>query len=173
MCEDFITVHGLTKRVFEFLICKYLIWQEACLFDTYLRRWYKNSSHQATEKFKGLLYQSVGAVITKCHWLYGLERKFIHSSGGSKSEMRVGFCWGLSFWLADAYLLPVAWYGRARERAFSCCSVAKSCTTLRDPVDCCLPGFPVPHHLLEFAQFHVHWVGDAIPAFSCLFLKGQ
>ena len=24
-----------------------------------------------------------------------------------------------------------------------------------------MPGFPVHHHLLEFAQIHVHWVGDA------------
>ena len=24
------------------------------------------------------------------------------------------------------------------------------------------PGFPVPHHLPEFAQVHVHWIGDAI-----------
>ena len=23
-----------------------------------------------------------------------------------------------------------------------------------------MPGFPVPHHLLELAQIHVHWVGD-------------
>ena len=24
------------------------------------------------------------------------------------------------------------------------------------------PGFPIHHHLLEFTQTHVHWVGDAI-----------
>ena len=34
--------------------------------------------------------------------------------------------------------------------------------TLCDPLDCSLPGFPVLHHLLEFAQTHVHWVGDVI-----------
>ena len=27
---------------------------------------------------------------------------------------------------------------------------------------CSMPGFPVFHHLLEFAQMHVHWVSDAI-----------
>ena len=27
---------------------------------------------------------------------------------------------------------------------------------------CSTPGFPVLHHLPEFAQFRVHWVGDAI-----------
>ena len=29
-------------------------------------------------------------------------------------------------------------------------------------MDCSPPGFPVLHCLLEFAQIHVHWVGDAI-----------
>ena len=43
-----------------------------------------------------------------------------------------------------------------------CCSVVKLCPTLRDPKDCNTSGFPVPHHLLEFAQVHVHWIGDAI-----------
>ena len=29
-------------------------------------------------------------------------------------------------------------------------------------MDCSTPGFPVLHYLPEFAQTHVHWVGDAI-----------
>ena len=36
-----------------------------------------------------------------------------------------------------------------------------SCVWLWDPMDCSMPGFPVLHHLLELAQTHVHWVGDA------------
>ena len=43
-----------------------------------------------------------------------------------------------------------------------CCSVTQLCPTLCDPVDCSTPGFLVPHHLPEFAQSRVHWVGDAI-----------
>ena len=39
-----------------------------------------------------------------------------------------------------------------------CCLVAQLCPTLCDPVDCSMPGFPVLHHLLVFAQTHVHWV---------------
>ena len=42
------------------------------------------------------------------------------------------------------------------------CSVAKSCPTLCDPMDCSMPDFPVLHYFLEFAQIHVHWVSDAI-----------
>ena len=43
-----------------------------------------------------------------------------------------------------------------------CCSVTQSRPTPRDPMDCSTPGFPVLHYLPEFAQVHVHWVGDAI-----------
>ena len=43
-----------------------------------------------------------------------------------------------------------------------CCSVAQSCPTLCDPMDCSMPGFFVPHHRLEFAQVHVHCIDDAI-----------
>ena len=42
------------------------------------------------------------------------------------------------------------------------CSVAKSFLILCDPIDCSMPGFPVLHSLLELAQTHVHWVGNAI-----------
>ena len=39
-----------------------------------------------------------------------------------------------------------------------CCSVAKSCPTLFDPMDCSRPGLPVLHQLPEFTQTHVHRV---------------
>ena len=67
---------------------------------------------------------------------------------------------------------------------FLCCSVARSCLTLCDAMDCSMSDFPALHHVLELAQTHVHWVSDAIqpscplsspsPAFSlfqhqCLF----
>ena len=40
-------------------------------------------------------------------------------------------------------------------------SVAQSCLTLCDTMDCSLPGFPVHHQHLEFTQTHVYWDGDA------------
>ena len=50
-------------------------------------------------------------------------------------------------------------------------------------MDCSMPGFPVLYHLLELAQIHVHWVGDAIqlshllsspspPVFNLLAVQG-
>ena len=41
-------------------------------------------------------------------------------------------------------------------------SVAQSCLTLCDPIDCSTPGFSVHHQLLELTQTRVHRVGDAI-----------
>ena len=41
-------------------------------------------------------------------------------------------------------------------------SVAWSCLTLCDLMDCRTPGLPVHHQFLELAQTHVHRVGDAI-----------
>ena len=65
-------------------------------------------------------------------------------------------------------LRTVCWGKTVRVRGSQCCwsfhfsSVAQSCLTLCDPMDCSTPGFPVHHQLLEFIQTHVHWVGDAI-----------
>ena len=48
------------------------------------------------------------------------------------------------------------------NRPCSCYSVAQSCLTLCDPMHCSTPGLLVPHHLPEFAQVHVHCIGNAI-----------
>ena len=41
-------------------------------------------------------------------------------------------------------------------------SVAQSCLTLCNPMDCSTSGLPVHHQLLELTQTHVRRVGDAI-----------
>ena len=47
-------------------------------------------------------------------------------------------------------------------------SVAQSCLTLCNPMDCSTPGFPVHHPLPKRAQTHVHQVGDVIqPSHLC------
>ena len=57
-------------------------------------------------------------------------------------------------WQATVHIVVKSWI------QFS--SVAQSCPTLCDPMDCSTPGFLVHHQLPEFTQTHVHWVGDAI-----------
>ena len=41
-------------------------------------------------------------------------------------------------------------------------SVAQSCLTLCDPMNCSTTGLPVHHQLPDFTQTHVHQVNDAI-----------
>ena len=52
---------------------------------------------------------------------------------------------------------------KKQPRLFSSVSsVAQSCPTLCDPMDCSTPGLLAYHKLPEFTQAHVHWVSDAI-----------
>ena len=59
-------------------------------------------------------------------------------------------------------MLKSPWWLGSRESA--CIAGAQFCLTLCNPMDCSMPGFPAPHRsLLEFAQVHVHCIGDVIP----------
>ena len=65
---------------------------------------------------------------------------------------------GLLHWQKDSLLLyhlgsPSKW-----PDVSCCCSVTKSCLTLCNPMDCSRLGFPVPHHLPEFAQVDLRYL---------------
>ena len=62
--------------------------------------------------------------------------------------------WGIFSWWD-----PVSSFQRVFNQSSS---VAQSCSTLCNPMDCSTPGFPVHHQHLKLAQTHVHWIGDAI-----------
>ena len=53
------------------------------------------------------------------------------------------------YWLKSRYVNIIT---------LCCCSVAKSCVTLCDPMNCNMAVFHVLHYLPEFAQVHVHYV---------------
>ena len=58
------------------------------------------------------------------------------------------------------------WAGKVLfDNQFS--SVAQSCPTLCDPMDCSTPGLPVHHQLPEFTQTYVHRVSDANHLILC------
>ena len=63
-------------------------------------------------------------------------------------------------WTSCFIRFSVAWGDQGGESIAGCCWGTKSCPTLCDPMDWSMPGFPVLHYLPEFAQVHVHWVGD-------------
>ena len=56
--------------------------------------------------------------------------------------------------------LKLQYFGHLRSHHIR--SVAQSCPTLCDPMNCSTPVLPVHHQLLEFTQTHVHRVSDAI-----------
>ena len=72
----------------------------------------------------------------------------------AKSRGKKKFCYQLLIYKSQKPLGERPWV--------ICHSVAKSCLTLCDLMDCSMPGPSVLHCLSEFAQIHVHWVGDAI-----------
>ena len=55
-------------------------------------------------------------------------------------------------------IAPAGDRSSAKGREFS--SVAQSCPTRCDPMDCSTPDLPVHHQLPEFTQTHVHCVGE-------------
>ena len=50
---------------------------------------------------------------------------------------------------------------QTRDSSVQFSSVAQSCPTLCNPMNCSMPGLPIHHQLQEFTQTHVHQVGDA------------
>ena len=59
-------------------------------------------------------------------------------------------------------LLIWACFCRFSLASFQFSSVAQSCPTLWNPINCSTPGLPVHHQLLKFTQTHVHRVSDTI-----------
>ena len=66
------------------------------------------------------------------------------------------------FWFTRHFWLARSPGPRWELRNTQFSSVAQSCPTLCDPMNCSTPGLPVHHQLPEFTQIPVHWVGDAI-----------
>ena len=70
--------------------------------------------------------------------------------------------WAVAHFLEISTLFPKQLEYSSPLFSFSLSSVAQSCLTLCDPMDCSMPGFSVLHNVPEFDQAHVHWVSDAI-----------
>ena len=56
---------------------------------------------------------------------------------------------------------PGFWEPNTQKPSVQFSSVAQSCPTLCDPMNCSTPGLPVYHQLPEFTQIHVHRVSVA------------
>ena len=55
-----------------------------------------------------------------------------------------------------SYLIKLALGGIFFPIGGGGCSLAQSCPALCNSMECSTPDFPFLHHLLEFAQTHIH-----------------
>ena len=95
-------------------------------------------------------------LLSSCSCLiYWQDCFFVEFDNFVKNQLTVNL--GVYFWIL--YSVPLICLSIITP-IFS--SVAQSCPTLCEPMDCSMPGFPVHHQLLEFTQTHVHWISDAI-----------
>ena len=94
-----------------------------------------------------------------------LDRKCLCSTG-SLEKWNISFCISKQGCHNRQQLQPlwiVSWRALRKLRVWKhrvccCCSVAQSCLTLYNPMDCSTPGFPLLRRLPEFAQTHIQSV---------------
>ena len=79
----------------------------------------------------------------------------------TSSPQKIGTCLSFSTLLQEKQLSSEC-SPRGPQSSVQFCSVAQSCLTLCNPMNCSMPGLPVHHQLPEFSQTHVHRVSDAI-----------
>ena len=122
----------------------------ACFFDIFLKKKKKkiHLKKQNPPSINSPAWRaqsvSVSIQITK-NWPQSVSR-------------RCTTCW----WMTKAAPWPCEAKDTYVIKAYEKATVAKSCLTLCDLVDCSMPGSSVLHYRPEFAQIRVHWVGDAI-----------
>ena len=104
-------------------------------------------------------------------WLGSMSRYFLVSEEAVNLCGYRLLCWegGLrgtfpdaAVFLPVAPLRPLSCPPCGMRWSPSCCCQSPSRVRLCEPMDCSTPGFPVPHHLLESAQVHIHCISGAI-----------
>ena len=103
-----------------------------------------------------------------------LSKNFVKGWQGSESERcsnahegEESKCTISHFFLVSQLFFPLCtraffFFLTFSEPSVQFSSVAQSCPTFCDPMDCSMPGLPAHHQLPEFTQTHVHRVSDAI-----------
>ena len=81
-----------------------------------------------------------------------------------KKEVLRQFLWELSMvsWNPETNGIHSTFLAVQSHQSVQFSSVAQSCLTLCNRMNCSTPGLPVHQQLPEFTQTHVHWVHDSI-----------
>ena len=104
-------------------------------------------------------YNPMGLFVHGISWARILEWVAISYSSGSfwPRDRTCVSCIAGGFFTPEPLEKTNLWFSSVQFN-----SVAQSCLTLCDPMNCSMPGLLVHHQLPEFTQTHVHQVGDAI-----------
>ena len=89
-----------------------------------------------------------------------MHKHLIYLNSLSNPLQNVSYIYVNCMWLWKAE--NTRWKKNQKFQWMACCSVTRLCLTFCNLTDGSTLGFPVLHYLLEFAQNHVHGVGDAI-----------
>ena len=125
---------------------------------TYVWALYGKSLHMSL-KFWTFEDANVHSPVQSCKSVH-ISGIYCHVGVSSTHGCAFIYCTVLIFWCL--FLCIICVKSIINILQYSCCSVTQLCPTFYHPMDCSTSGFPVLHHLLEFAQTHVHRVGDAI-----------
>ena len=189
---SFLDVHThilhYTGEVFSHYFFKFFFLSLLPLFYVYWSVWWYSTGPLVSLHFSSIFFSisSSDLIISifPCSNLLILSSACLNMPLNSSSELlsycifssRISFCF-LFISLFDISTLIIHHFLDFHHifLEFKLCLVAvavvvqstQSCLTLCDPTDCSTPVFPALHYLLEFAQTHIHWVGDAIQLILC------
>ena len=90
-----------------------------------------------------------------------LEKTIIPKNTCTPKFIATARTWKQPKGLSTDEWIKKAWCIYIMEYSVQFSSVAQSCPTLCNPMNCSTPGLPVHHQVPEFTQTHVHRVGDA------------
>ena len=122
------------------------------------------AAQRAPEIYRGspLNFQQRGDQTMYVRELCRLERKVLRSikRNNPRRGTRQGIAPISTNQKGNTIVYGVPWMLNTQKAQFS--SVAQSCPTLCDPMNCSTPGLHVHHQLPELTQTHAHRVGDTI-----------
>ena len=91
-------------------------------------------------------------------WTVSLWLVRSHSYGSQDSSLKRNY----HYWFGSISIFLSLYLQHTTAFICCCCPVSQLCLKFCDPMDCNRPGLPIPHHIPQIGQVHVHCIADAI-----------
>ena len=127
-------------------------------------------SHRIHRRFKFTVVNVKDSCYLASSWIYTMKEELFATYFTEGTTRMIGLILCVNSWISkhcSQYRSDFQHQGSfsVLEQHLFFCSVQFSRSVVSDSLrsmDCSIPGFPLLHCLLELAQTHAHWVGDAI-----------